>query len=272
MLGAIIGDIVGSVYEWDNIKTKEFTLFKPDCFFTDDTVMTLAVAEGLMKGGTGQDYVAAMKKYGRLYPDAGYGGHFYDWIFSDKSEPYNSWGNGSAMRVSPVAWAFDTLEEVEEAAAVSAGVTHNHPEGIRGTKATAACIFWARQGMSIPEIREACESRYGYDLHQTLKEIRPDYEFDVSCQGTVPQAIIAFLESEDFEDAIRNAISLGGDSDTLAAITGSIAEAYYGIPRNIREEALSYLDETLLEVWKEWQAYHQISQVPSRESAEILSD
>ncbi len=204
MLGAIIGDIVGSVYEWDNIKTIEFTLFKPDCFITDDSVMTLAVAQGLMKGGGKEDYVTAMKKYGRIYPEAGYGGHFYDWIFSAGSEPYNSWGNGSAMRVSPVAWVFDT-EEVEEAAAVSAGVTHNHPEGISGAMATAACIFWARQGMSKSEIREACASRYGYDLDQTLDEIRPDYEFDVSCQGTVPQAIIAFLESEDFEDAIRNA-------------------------------------------------------------------
>lgn len=255
MLGAITGDIVGSVYEWDNIKTKEFPLFRPDCFFTDDTVMTLAVAEGLMNGGRSRDYADAMKKYGRLYPDAGYGGRFSGWVFSDNTEPYNSWGNGSAMRVSPVAWAFNTLEEVEEAAAVSAAVTHNHPEGIRGARATAACIFWARQGRTKPEIREACEGRYGYDLQKTLDEIRPDYKFDESCQGTVPQAIIAFLESDDFEDAIRNAISLGGDSDTLAAITGSIAEAYYGIPQDIREEALSYLDHTLMEVWEAWKAY-----------------
>ncbi len=159
------------------------------------------------------------------------------------------------MRVSPVAWAFNTLEEVEEAAAVSAAVTHNHPEGIRGARATAACIFWARQGRTKPEIREACEGRYGYDLQKILDEIRPDYKFDESCQGTVPQAIIAFLESDDFEDAIRNAISLGGDSDTLAAITGSIAEAYYGVPQDIREGALSYLDHTLMEVWEAWKAY-----------------
>ena len=167
MLGAIIGDIVGSVYEWDNIKTKEFPLFKPDCFFTDDTVMSVAVAEGLIKGGSSEDYIGAMKEFGRLYPDAGYGGRFYDWLFSDNTEPYNSWGNGSAMRVSPVAWSFETLEEVEEAATTCTAVTHNHPEGIRGARATAACIFWGRQGMPKSAIRQACRERYGYNLQQT---------------------------------------------------------------------------------------------------------
>lgn len=249
MIGAIIGDIVGSVYEWDNIKTKDFPMFRQDCFFTDDTVMTLAIAEGLMNGGNSFDFVAAMKKYGRLYLDAGYGGRFSDWLGSDHSGPYNSWGNGSAMRVSAVGWAFDTLSEVERYAAISAAVTHNHQEGIKGAKATAASIFLARSGKSKDEIKEYVKSTYDYNLDRTLDEIRPDYRFNESCQETVPEAIIAFLESVDFEDAIRNAISLGGDSDTLAAITGSIAEGAYGVPEHIKAKALSILDEQLIEVY-----------------------
>ena len=249
MLGAIIGDIVGSVYEWNNIKTKEFTLFGPKCFFTDDTVMTLAVAEGLMNGGSAEAFVLAMKKYGRLYPDAGYGGRFEKWLLSEKSHPYNSFGNGSAMRVSPVAWAFDNISDVEQYAEISAAVTHNHPEGIKGAQATAAAIFLARNEKSKEDIQAYIENKYGYDLSRTLDEIRPRYCFNESCQETVPEAIIAFLESTDFEDAIRNAISLGGDSDTLAAITGSIAEAAYGIPEEIKEKALSILDEPLIRVY-----------------------
>lgn len=252
MIGAIIGDIIGSVYEWNNIKTKDFPLFSPKCFFTDDTVMTLAIAEGLMNGGSADDFISAMKKYGRLYPDAGYGGRFGSWLFSNDIDPYNSWGNGSAMRVSPVAWAFDTLSEVEQYAKVSAAVTHNHPEGIKGAQATATCIFLARKGNSKNAIKEYVESNYGYDLSRTLDEIRPEYRFNESCQETVPQAITAFLESRDFEDAIRNAISLGGDSDTLAAITGSIAEAVYGVPEEIKEQTLSILDEPLLNVYKQF--------------------
>lgn len=252
MIGAIIGDIVGSVYEWDNIKTKDFPLFSPECFFTDDTVMTLAIAEGLVNGGGAEDFITAMKKYGRLYPDSGYGGNFGSWLISDDTNPYNSWGNGSAMRVSPVAWAFDSISEVEEYAKVCAAVTHNHPEGVKGAQATAACIFLARKGNSKHTIKEYVESNYGYDLSRTLDEIRPDYHFNESCQETVPQAITAFLESRDFEDAIRNAVSLGGDSDTLAAITGSIAEAAYGVPKDIKEKALSILDEPLLDVYKQF--------------------
>ncbi len=248
MLGAIVGDIIGSVYEHNNIKTKDFPLFDRGCFFTDDTVMTLAVAEGLMNGGSEDAFVQAMKKYGRLYPAAGYGGHFRIWLSSESDQPYNSWGNGSAMRVSPVAWFFDTLPEVERYAEASAAVTHNHPEGIRGAQATAAAIFLAREGKNKDEIKDYIESKYGYDLNRTLDEIRPCYRFSGSCQGTVPEAIIAFLESVDFEDAIRNAISIGGDSDTLAAITGSIAEAAYGIPEEIREKALAVLDEHLRDV------------------------
>ena len=257
MLGAIIGDIVGSIYEWHNIKTKEFPLFGQKCKFTDDTVMTIAVAEGLMNGGTPEDYVKAMKRLGRMFPKAGYGGRFRSWLFSDDNKPYNSWGNGSAMRVSPAGCFFDTLEMTENAAEASAAVTHNHPEGIKGAKATAAAIFLARNNKSKEEIKSYIENNYGYDLSGTLDKIRPTYKFDVSCMGTVPEAIIAFLESEDFEDAIRNAISLGGDSDTLAAITGSIAEAAYGVPDEIKTKAILLLAPPLLEVYNRWQDLRQ---------------
>lgn len=253
MLGAIIGDIVGSVYEWNNIKTKEFPLFSPDCFFTDDTVMTLAIAEGLLNGGSEKAFIKAMKELGRRYPGAGYGSRFGSWLFSEEESPYNSWGNGSAMRVSPVAWMFDTLEEVERYAEISASVTHNHPEGIKGAQATADSIFLARKGKTKQEIKTYVENTYGYDLSRTLDEIRMNYTFNESCQETVPEAIIAFLESVNFEDAIRNAISLGGDSDTLAAITGSIAEAAYEIPGEISNHALSLLDEDLLDVYKRFE-------------------
>lgn len=246
MLGAIIGDIVGSVCEWHNIKTKAFPFFREDCFFTDDTVMTVAVAEAIRNGGKPGDFIDAMKKWGRLYPDAGYGGRFGGWVLSADREPYNSWGNGSAMRVSPCAWAHDTLKAVEQAAEACAAVTHNHPEGIKGAQATAAAIFLAREGKGKAEIKQYISDRYGYDLNRTLDEIRPVYRFDESCQETVPEAIIAFLESDSFEDAIRNAISIGGDSDTLAAITGSIAEAAYGIPEEIRVKAVGFLDERMV--------------------------
>lgn len=250
VIGAIVGDIVGSVYEWNNIKTKEFPLFSSECFFTDDTVMTLAIAEGLLNGGSKKAFISAMKELGRKYPDAGYGSRFGSWLFSEEESPYSSWGNGSAMRVSPVAWRFDSLEEVERYAEISASVTHNHPEGIKGAQATAASIFLARKGKTKQEIKTYVENTYGYDLSRALDEIRRNYTFNESCQETVPEAIIAFLESVDFEDAIRNAISLGGDSDTLAAITGSIAEAAYEIPAEISNHALSMLDEKLLDVYK----------------------
>ncbi|TFG91148.1 MAG: ADP-ribosylglycohydrolase family protein [Candidatus Atribacteria bacterium] len=253
MIGALVGDIVGSVYEWNNIKTKEFPLFSPDCFFTDDTVMTLAIAEGLLNGGSEAAFISAMKEMGRRYPNAGYGSRFGSWLFSDEESPYNSWGNGSAMRVSTVAWMFDTLEEVERYAEISASVTHNHPEGIKGAQATAASIFLARKGKTKQEIKAYVENTYGYDLNRALDEIRRNYTFNESCQETVPEAIIAFLESVDFEDAIRNAISLGGDSDTLAAITGSIAGAAYEILVEISNHALSLLDENLLDVYKRFQ-------------------
>jgi len=255
LLGAITGDIIGSVYEWDNIKTKDFPLFDKNCHFTDDTVIAIAVAEALMNGGSCGDYVNAMKRLGRMYPNAGYGGNFGYWLFTDDSSPYNSWGNGSAMRVSPVGWVFDSLEATENAAKISADVTHNHPEGIKGAQATAAAIFLARNQTPKENIKQYIEKTYNYDLSRTLDEIRPAYKFDVSCMGTVPEAIIAFLESNDFEDAIRNAISLGGDSDTLAAITGSIAEAAYGIPLSMRNKAISILDENLREIFYLWQKH-----------------
>lgn len=253
MMGAIIGDIVGSVYEWHNIKTKEFLLFQDKCFFTDDTVMTVAVAVALMNGGEKDAFIDAIKKYGRLYPDAGYGGRFGSWLFSNSREPYHSWGNGSAMRTAAVGWWFDSMEKTRVVAALAAGATHNHPEGIKGAESTAAAIFLARTGHSKPEIKEYVEQEFGYDLSQTLDNIRPGYRFNESCQDTVPQAIIAFLESSDFEDAIRNAISLGGDSDTLAAIAGSIAEAAYGVPRWIKDKVWEYLDEPLRDVLLRWQ-------------------
>ena len=262
MLGAIIGDIVGSPYEFDenNIKTTEFPLFSGASHFTDDTVMTLAMAEGLMNGCASESaaeahIAAAMKKYGSLYPNAGYGANFSSWLRSDDTKPYNSFGNGSAMRVSPVAWVFDDLLTVERYAAACARVTHNHPEGIKGAQATAAAIFLARKNAMKDTIRDYIESKYGYNLRRTLDEIRPGYRHVESCQETVPEAIIAFLESNGFEDAIRKAVSLGGDSDTLAAITGSIAEGAYGVPDEMKKHVFSRLDGDLLSVlarWNEW--------------------
>ena len=255
MIGAILGDIVGSIYEFDNIKTKEFELFERDCIFTDDTVMTVAVAEALMHFETiteenieafKEDLITTMHKIGIKYPDCGYGGRFLVWVLRKKRNPYNSFGNGSAMRVSSVGWYGKTLEETELIAKATAEVSHNHPEGIKGAVATAGAVYLARMGATIDEIKEYISNYYTIDF--TLDELRPVYDYDVTCQGTVPQAMQAFFESESFEDAIRNAISVGGDSDTLAAITGAVAEAYYGIPEEIKETALSYLDERLLDI------------------------
>ena len=252
MLGAIIGDIIGSVYEFNNIKTKDFPLFSKESFFTDDTVMTIAVADALLNGRTADNYIDSMKKFGRLYPDSGYGGNFGSWLFSDNRKPYNSFGNGSAMRVSPCGWFANSLDEAESLAEKSAAVTHNHPEGIKGAQATAAAIFLARIGRSQTEIKEYIEDIYEYNLSRKLDDIRPIYRFNEICQETVPEAIIAFLESDSFEDAIRNAISLGGDSDTLAAITGSIAEAAFGVPSVLTTDAFHYLDDPLASVINAW--------------------
>ena len=235
MYGAILGDIVGSVYEWHNIKTKDFPFLRDGCHFTDDSVMTIAVAEALLDSmGKGEAehkkaLAASMQKWGKRYPDAGYGGRFRDWLCDPDPQPYNSWGNGSAMRVASAGWLYDSLEETLEKAKWTAEVTHNHPEGIRGAQAVAAAIFLARKGRSKEEIKAYITDHFYYDLNQTCDQIRPKYKFDVSCQGSVPQAIIAFLEGNDYVDAVRNAISLGGDSDTIACITGSIAEAFWGM-------------------------------------------
>jgi ADP-ribosylglycohydrolase len=256
MLGAIAGDIIGSVHEGAGTKTTNFPLFVPRSRFTDDTVLTVAVADCLL---TGSSYVDKLHDYARAYPKCGYGLRFIHWVYEGRREPYNSWGNGSAMRVSPVAFAFETLEEVVKQARATAEVTHNHPEGIRGAEATAAATFLARQGASKKEISEVVERQFGYDFGLTIARIRPTYEFNESCQGTVPQAITAFLESEDYEDAIRLAISLGGDADTLACIAGGIAGAFYGgVPQHIAVPAWELLDDRLRDVVTRFCAQFQV--------------
>ena len=254
MYGAIIGDIVGSIYEANNIKSKKFSLYSTKCTFTDDTVMTCAIMLSCMnydktknKELFRHDCIMYMQLLGRMYRNAGYGGTFIKWILSTNPQPYNSYGNGSAMRVSPVSWISNTMEETEELAEISASVSHNHPEGIKGAKAVAASIWIARNGGTKEQIKKYITNNY-YDLDFSIEKIRKKYSFDVSCQGSVPQAIKCFLESDDFEDCIRNAVSLGGDSDTIAAISGSIAEAFYDIPEKIINEGLEYLDSDLLKI------------------------
>lgn len=253
MLGAIAGDIIGSVYEWNNIKTTAFPLFSEECFFTDDTVLTVALADSLLHG---TDYIDNLHDYYARYPGAGYGGRFQEWAASGDREPYGSWGNGSAMRVSPVGFACGTLAEALVKAAKSAAVTHNHPEGIKGAQAVAAAVFLGRDGAGKDDIKGFVEYNFGYDLGQPLEKIREHYTFDVSCQGSVPQAIRAFLESEGYEDAVRKAVSIGGDSDTIACITGGIAQAAYGLPPEIREQALQILDDDLRRVVLEFERWY----------------
>lgn len=264
MLGAVLGDIIGSVYESHNIKTTDFPLFGRFCRPTDDSVMSIAVADGCLESWfyLGEEnekiknaVIGKMQYYGRRYPYAGYGGSFRRWLASEDPRPYNSWGNGSAMRVSSVAWIYNNLEDVMHAAKLTAEVTHNHPEGIKGAAALAAAVFLARRKFSKKEIECFVEDTFGYDLSQSLDSIRPVYRFDVSCQGSVPQAIRAFLESDDYESAVRLAVSIGGDSDTIACMTGAIAEAYYGIPRDIREKGLEFLDDFLKSRMDKFNAY-----------------
>lgn len=256
MIGAIAGDIIGSVHEGAGTKTKDFPLFDEECRFTDDTVLTVAVAEKLLRGG---DYVDLFHDYFHAYPDAGYGGTFFRWAGTRQREPYNSWGNGSAMRVSPVGFACTTLDEVMAEAKASADVTHNHPEGVRGAQATAVAIYLARIGWDKPKIKAHIETAFAYDLSARLDDIRNDYEFDVSCQGSVPQSIIAFLESETYEDALRNAISLGGDADTMACIAGGIAEAFYGgVPDAIRLQAMGLLNSRFRGIVDEFTEQHGV--------------
>ena len=270
MLGAIIGDTVGSVYEFNNIKTTDFPLFDPRCNYTDDSIMTMAVADWLLKDPThGMDtleasFISFAKKY--PCPMGGYGGGFHCWLFHPEDlgeygsrdfkpgtrHPYNSFGNGAAMRCSANGWMFDTLEETERVAGLSAAITHSHPEGIKGAQSTAAAIFMARNGKSKEEIREYISAKYGYNLNRTCDEIRPVYDWDSSCQGTVPEAMVAFFDSNDFESAIRLAVSLGGDSDTLACITGGIAEAFYtDIPNEIAEKIWEIIPDDFKTILRE---------------------
>ncbi len=248
MIGAIAGDIIGSRFEFNNIKSKDFELFSEKSRFTDDTVLTLATADSLLNR---KPYLETYKSWPLEYPNRGYGHHFNKWMHSKSPFPYNSWGNGSAMRISPVAWAFDDAEKVLEEAKKSARITHNHPEAIKGAQAVALAVFMARQQASKEDIAKEISKRFEYDLSRNLDDIRPEYQFNVSCQGSVPEAIIAFLESTDFEDAIRNAVSLGGDSDTIACICGGIAHAFYreipsliikGITICLNEEMISVID------------------------------
>lgn len=268
MIGAIAGDVIGSVYEgkkrWLVERTADFEpLFSPKARFTDDTVLTVAVADAMLHGG---DLVALFKEYYARYPGAGFGGDFRRWAGSEDTEPYGSWGNGSAMRVSPVGWAFDTLEEVLYQAKETARVTHDHPEGIKGAQATAAAVFLARDGAAKKELREELKRRFHYDLSFSLDEVRPTFGFDSSCAGTVPFAVVAFLESSDYESAVRLAVSLGGDCDTLACIAGGIAAAFYGVPPDVREQALARLDEPLAEVVAEFERRHpEAARVPAPE-------
>jgi ADP-ribosylglycohydrolase len=245
MLGAIVGDIVGSIYEARPIKTKDFPLFGPGVTITDDTVCTVAVADCLLSGG---DFADHLRAWVRRYPHAGYGGMFLRWAFADDMGPYGSWGNGSAMRVSPVAYAAPDLETAMRLAERSAIVTHDHPEAVRGAQAVAVAIRLALEGSTPGQVRQFITARFGYDLSESVGCIRSRYGFDVSCAGTVPPAIICAAEAEHFEDAIRNAVSLGGDSDTLACITGAIAEALYGVPQWIVTEAKARLSEDILNV------------------------
>lgn len=246
MLGAIAGDVIGSIYEHTRIKRTDIPLFHDFSRFTDDTVMTVAIADAILNS---TDYAESMRSFGRRYPKAGYGTAFIEWILAPESKPYNSWGNGSAMRVSPIGFAFPTAEAVLSEARKSAEVSHNHPEGIKGAQAAALAVFLARKGESKSNIRKEISTRFSYNLNRTIDEIRPGYRFDVSCQGSVPEAIIAFLDSHDYEDAIRKAISLGGDSDTIACIAGGIAQAFYReIPPEIVAEVRKRLPQEFLDI------------------------
>lgn len=254
MIGAIAGDIIGSVYESGFMKTADFPLFSSASTFTDDTVLTVAVADCIMHH---KDYTITFKEYGRKYPQAGYGPMFYRWIYSADPAPYYSFGNGSAMRASPVGFAFSSLEEVLYQAEASAAVTHNHPEGIKGAQAIASAIFMARRGKRKEEIARYIEDSFGYSLEGTIEDIRENYQFDATCPGSVPQAIICFLASTNYEDAIRKAISLGGDSDTLACMAGSISQAYYQeIPEFITINVRRILDDELLAVVEEFNSLY----------------
>jgi ADP-ribosylglycohydrolase len=256
MLGAIAGDIVGSVYERRPIKRTDFPLFQEGSRFTDDSVLTAGVADAILQE---RGYADAIRDWGRRYPTAGYGGSFLAWLARDDAGPYGSWGNGSAMRVSPVGWAFDNVDRVLAEAEASAAVTHDHPEGIKGAHATALAVYLARTGASKARIRDELSDRFAYDLTRSPEEIRPGYRFDVSCQGSVPESLVAFLHADDFESAVRIAVSLGGDTDTMAAIAGAVAEAFHGgVPAPIARETRARLTAEILEVCDAFNARHDV--------------
>ena len=264
MKGAVLGDIIGSRFEFNcNDKTKKFELLIDRCTFTDDTVMSIAVAQSLLSDCQDEAtleriLVKNMQKWGRRYPDGGYGGMFRHWLVSDNPRPYHSYGNGSAMRVSSVGWLYDSLQETEHIAEITARVTHDHPDGIKGAQATAVAIWLARTGHCKEEIRSLMTERYGYDFSRTLNEIRPSHGMDETCPATVIEALTAFFEADDYEDAVRNAVSLGGDTDTLAAITGGVAEAYFGIPEHLEKECMERIPVEMQEV------IHQFDSVKRR--------
>ena len=258
IIGAICGDIIGSSREFRPQKTKDFSLYDGYSTFTDDTVMTLAIASWLIKDKSSKEVlISEIRKFGLKYPNAGYGGMFMNWLNQDNPEPYGSWANGSAMRVSPVSWVADSLEESQKLAKMSAIVTHNHPEGIKGALATNDAIYMARNSFSKEKIKKHIEDNYRYDLNRKLDDIRSDYKFDVSCKGSVPESIICFLEAKDYEDTIRNAVSLGGDADTQAAIAGGIASAYWDVPSKIAARGIKRLDYNLLEVFLEFREKYE---------------
>ncbi len=256
MYGAIIGDIIGSRFEFDRgSKSREFELFTPRCNFTDDTVMTVAVAEALMNAGKDSDektikseLIKSMKMWGQRYPDAGYGGRFIRWVLSEEPKPYGSYGNGSGMRVSSVGWLYDSLERTREVARWTAEVTHNHPEGIKGAESVAAAIFMARNGASKDEIKKYIEDEFGYNLNRTLDEISPSYHHVEDCMRTMPEAFTCFLEADSYEETVRNVMYIGGDTDTLAAIAGAVAEAFWGIPEDIIDSGMNFLSSDILDV------------------------
>ena len=258
IIGAICGDIIGSSREKKKKKTKDFSLYDGYSTFTDDTVMTLAIASWLIKDKSSKEVlISEIRKFGLKYPNAGYGGMFMNWLNQDNPEPYGSWANGSAMRVSPVSWVADSLEESQKLAKMSAIVTHNHPEGIKGALATNDAIYMARNSFSKEKIKKHIEDNYRYGLNRKLDDIRSDYKFDVSCKGSVPESIICFLEAKDYEDTIRNAVSLGGDADTQAAIAGGIASAYWDVPSYIAARGIKRLDYNLLEVFLEFREKYE---------------
>lgn len=263
MYGALLGDIIGSPFEFDmGNKSKEFPLFSKNSTFTDDSVMTIAVGNAFLDAQPNADIewirhrlISSMKQYGRKFPRAGYGGMFRRWLKCDDPQPYGSFGNGSAMRVSSAAWLYNDLETVRSMARLSAEVSHNHPEGIKGAEATASAIFLARTGSTKEEIKAYIVDNFGYDLSRTCDEIRPGYHHVETCQETVPEAITAFLEGESFEDVIRTAVSLGGDCDTLTCIAGSIAEGFYGIPEELKQECRNRLPEELRKVLDQYDSW-----------------